>query len=376
MMHNIPIFATCLLIFFISSCSPAIENNPTQQATVIPTASYTPTSIYTPTPTYTPTPITFEFMLVENQVKEFLDANGGVDTSPLNPEQRKDFSSALVKELNARRGANPTTYKGEAYLDYESFRMKNLTDGSTPEQQTFPLFLPVTVDDDGHLKVEVRDGIWTTVAGSRDVDWNMVIESTDDPRIDWPLPMPPEASKDFHCGGMFLLDPHLDLKKRIAEIPVVLLDKRVGQIYLEGSLPHRNVWWGFLRFLSIITDPAGNPVAARNSIASYLNFCLMEEGRNSDFSKSFMNNPELLELYLTNPDNKDLIAMWKALEINQVYYLGIAMDQEYTIQVNSKIDNWVGLAPLNDIYPILIGEKENNLDLVLVQSVNWIKAKK
>ena len=67
--------------------------------------------------------------------------------------------------------------------------------------------------------------------------------------------------------------------------------------------------------------------------------------------------------------------MWEAFEINHVYYMGIIMDQEYSITVNSKIDNWEGLAPLNDIYPILIGEKENNQDLVLVQSVNWIKAK-
>lgn len=345
-------------------------------ASCTPNAAIVATSTAVPAPTYTPTPITFEFMPAENQAKEFLEADGELDTSLLNSEQRKDFSSALVKELNAQRGAYPTTYMGEAYLDYATFRMKNLTDGSSPEQQTFPLFLPVTVDEDGHLKVEEKDGIWATIAGSRGVDWNMVVEEADDPRIEWPLPMPLDASKDFHCGGLWLLDPQREKQEsRMAEIPVVLLDKNIGQIFLEGSFPGRTVWWGFIRFLTIITDPAGNPVAARNSITTYLHFCLMEEGSDADYSNDHIGSPELLEMYLANPDNKDLIAVWEAFEINHVYYMGIIMDQEYSITVNSKIDNWEGLAPLNDTYQILIGEKENNQDLVLVQSVNWIKAK-
>ena len=140
--HNL-LFILFLSILF-ASCTP--------NAAIIAS----PTAV--PAPTYTPTPITFEFMPAENQAKEFLEADGELDTSLLNSEQRKDFSSALVKELNTQRGAYPTTFKDEAYLDYDSFRMKNLTDGSNPEKQTFPLFLPVTVDEDGHLKVKRKTG--------------------------------------------------------------------------------------------------------------------------------------------------------------------------------------------------------------------------
>ncbi len=336
----------------------------------------TPLATTTPAPTFTPTPATFEFMPAEDQAKEFLEADGELDTSLLNSEQRMDFSTALVNELNARRGAYPATYKDEAYLDYATFRMKNLTDGSSPEQQTFPLFLPVTVDEDGNLKVEEKDGVWTTIAGSHVVDWNMIDEEADDPRLEWPLPMPPGESEDYHCGGLFALDPQLEPEKRIVEIPVVLLDKKVGQIYLEGINPHRMVWWGFLRFLSVLTDPAGNPVAARNSISNYLHFCLMEEGSEADYSNSTtMHDPELLDLYLANPDNKNLIAMWEAFEINHVYYMGLPVDQEDQFSWNSTTDNWKGLAPLNDTFSILTGKIENNQDLVLVQSTNLIKAK-
>lgn len=371
MKHNIIAFAACLMTFLFSSCMPGLVNTPTQKATATPGSIAPPTA--EPSPTSTATPITFESMPAKEQAREFLTADGELDTSLLNPEQRKDFSSALVKELNAVRGAYPTTFKDEAYLDYASFRMKNLTDGSSPEQQTFPLFLPVTVDEEGNLVVANTDGSWVTIAGSRGIDWNMIVEEADDPRIDWPLPRP---DGEKHCGSPeWFMDPQKDPEERGVQIPVVLLDKKIGQIFLEGTRPSRTRFWGFLRFLTIITDSAGNPVAARNSIATLSRYCLMEEDSDASYSTSRMGSPELLELYLTNPANKDLIAMWEAIETDHAYHLALYMDQEYIITVNSNTDMWQGLAPLKDAYPILAGEKVNDQDLVLVLSSYWIKAR-
>jgi hypothetical protein len=335
-----------------------------------PTVTQKPTA--SPAPTLTPTPKTFENMPAEEQVREFLEAGRELDTSLINSEQRKYFSSALVKELNAVRGAYPTTYNNEAYLDYSSLRMKHLTDGSTPEQQTFPLFLPVTIDKEGNLEVGNTDGSWATIAGSRGIDWDMIVIEADDPRIDWPLP---RQDGEFHCGGLWLLDTQTEQQKRGVQIPVVLLDKNIGQIFLEGTTPTRKTSWGFHRFLTIITDSAGNPVAARNSIANWLSYCLMEEGSDASYSSHNMDSQKELELYMSNPANKEIIAMWVSMETNHVYYMGLGIDQEYTFSWNSKTDKWEGLAPLKDAYPILAGEKENELDLVLVQSRYWIKAK-
>lgn len=378
--HRIIIVASlCILLF--SSCTTGATKEENPQADLSPEATTLPTNTPEPTktlgPTRTPTELPFEAKPVDDQLEEFLSSNSRLDTGKLTRNQRADFSQALVKKMNARRGAFPTTFKGEAYLDCVTFRMKNLTDGSSPQQQTFPLFLPVTVDEEGNLEVRNSDGNWVTIAESRGIDWNMIVKEADDPRIDWPLPI---VEEENHCGGRggpeWVLDPQKDEEKLGAQIPVVLLDKKIGQVFLEGSRPSSTGFRGFLRFLTIITDSTGNPVAARNSIATYLRFCLMEEGSEADFfNDGEMHSPKRLEDYLTNPANKQLIAMWEAIETNHAYHMGLVMDQEYIITVNSNTDNWQGLAPLKDIYPILAGDKENDLDLVLVQSVYWIKAK-
>lgn len=361
MRKSVVIYATCFLMILLASCAPNQIMDQAQSVTPFPSVTISP--IATPAPTLPPTPVTFEFSSAEEQAELFLSSKGDLETSLLTPKERADFSSALVEKINADRGVYPATFKDEAYLDYASFRMKNLTDGSSPSQQTFPLFFPVSVDEEGYLEVRNTDGSWATIAGSRGIDWSMVVSSPDDPRIDWPLPM---VNKDNHCGGRGgpdqFLAPQLEIPENAgSQIPVVLLEKNIGQIFLEGESPR---FFSFLRFLTVTTDSAGNPVYARNSIVTWFRYCLMEEGSDADyFNDVAMQNPKMLDDYLGNPANKDLIALWETIGTNHVYHLGLVMDQEYVITVKkSNTDRWKGLAPLKDAYAILAGEVENDQD--------------
>ena len=355
---NTKIYITALflsvLTFLLPGCQAALNIN------LFGTTTPTPTS--TPVPTATEIP--FADKSAKDQALEYFVAAEKYDTGFMDKQQRQEFSQELAGLLNQKRQGNPAAYNNEAYLDPNSFRMLPWNNGKPDSEKTIPIFHATTVDSEGYLLMENCEGAWVRIEGSKNMDWNMIVSEPDDPRVNWPPPLP---QGEHYCGRMGGADWFMSgIKEKhpnyeFSQIPVVVLEKNIGQIYQAPWMD------GIMRIHTVITDPAGNPVYARESVTTWGDFCIMEEGSQVDFTHLY-DDPDRLADYLSNPANKTLIDTWEAFEINQVYYLGVPHSQvhlEGEWGVYPEIQGWKGLANLEDVYQILVNQKTNNDDLLI-----------
>ena len=216
------------------------------------------------------------------------------------------LGSQLVEWRNAERGINPIIYNNEAYISPANYMMMNY-DGHPDQNVTIEMYLPIAgKDGDGNLQIVNHEGEIVTIENSADVDWNMVVTDPNDPRIEWP------KTKVLESG-------YVEAQYRVYHpenptnlIPAILLDNRMGQLFLQGNQP---AVVPSLRFLLIETDNANNPILAREIInMGGPKFNLFEEGSSLD------EESEIIAIPTSN-------AFFDNLQVNYVYYIGGPTDQ-------------------------------------------------
>lgn len=325
----------------------------------------------TPTMTLTPTELPIEAMNAEQLLEKYLALDGQLDTSVFTNEQRIGFSEALAEYKNKQRGANPAVYNGEAYLDPDSYKMRKINDGRTKQEQTIQIFLPVSHDTGGNLRVKLKEE-WITIADSKATDWNIMVSDKDDPRINFPnTKLSPDGLP--HIQTLLSRNDKEEYKERgqLAFVPIILFDKNFGGIFLEGKYPQT---YSSFRIATIETDNSGNPIVARLSIIIWEpRLYLFEEGTEIDlFSDSLR---EGINIYLENPANKEVIEFWENLEENQTYYMGLYENQSFLFEhsIFASLNGWTGLAPLEQSGQILTHQIKNDKDLLLLKVGTFLK---
>ena len=207
------------------------------------------------------------------------------------------------------------------------------------------MFVPIAgKDEQGNLQFMVN-GQLVTIAGSANVDWNMVISDPNDTRINWPktklrdngLPEAPSKVKDF---GMVLN-------------PMVFLGKQVGELKLGGDIGQNLAPLSTLPFYDIETDTAGNPVLARMILILGLDYNLFEEGGTLDV-QSF--NGQL-------PENS---YVYQGLQENAVYYVGLDPKQKKTYEdFGYSLDSYQGIADGNKVQELITEQETNDRDMIV-----------
>ena len=95
------------------------------------------------------------------------------------------------------------------------------------------MYLPVVGKDGvGNLQILNQDGQTITIANSADVDWNMVVTDPHDPRINWPN-LPNDIDGGLNEITYRFSDHPRNINKTFIG-PAILLDKNMGQIFMEG----------------------------------------------------------------------------------------------------------------------------------------------
>ena len=307
------------------------------------------TATVAPTVTTAPTP-TQEVDQVEQLLTAHL-AGESIDVSSLSAAEFKDFSTQLAEQRNEERGINPIIYNGEAYLDPNSYRLMDY-DGHPDMNETIQMYLPVVGEDSaGNLQIETQDGQTVTIANSADVDWNMVVTDPNDPRIDWP-----NLPNDID-GGLnkitYRLSDHPRITNKTFLVPAILLDKTMGQIFMEGRGK------GFIplfRFLTVAeTDANGAPIVFRLSLVIANTTQLAIEDSNFLTKSHGLVVSERDDFYVN-------------LQENSVYYMGIHQDQNDVWDRNyqTNMDAYQGLITNNEITSILTHQGENWQDMMLL----------
>lgn len=325
----------------------------------------------TPTVTLTPTELPIEAMNAEQLLEKYLVLDGQLDTSTFTNEQRIGFSEALARYRNKQRGANPAVYNKEAYIDPNTYKMLKINDGRTKQEQTIQIFLPVSQDAEGNLLVKLKEE-WTTIADSKDADWNMIVSDKDDPRINFPnTKIGPDGLP--HIQALLSRNDKEEYKDRgrLVFVPIIFFDKNFGGVFLEGKSPRT---YSSFRIATIETDISGNPIIARLSIIIWEpRLYLFEEGTEIDlFSDSLR---EGINIYLENPANKEIIDFWENLEENQTYYMGLYENQSFTFEhsIFANLNGWQGLAPLEQSSQILTHQIKDDKDLLLLKVGTFLK---
>ena len=196
---------------------------------------------------------------MDQKVEAYL--NGEIDdVGDLSIEDLTQFSASVTERLSLQRGTNPNIYNNEAYLSPDTLKMMKVEDGTTAEQKTIEMFVPISKDAEGNLMVKDPNGEWVTIKNSAGFDWNMVVTNSDDSRIELPT---------YTDNGVNVTARNLDLltlilgKDDYALVPLIVYDKNLGQIYLEGANGHGSSQNNVLSFLKIETDQAGHPIYGR-----------------------------------------------------------------------------------------------------------------
>lgn len=354
---------TTILALVLSACAvtavpnPEIpnQNNPFPgETTGLPDSATGEAPIITNTvePTSTVTPAPTETQVV-NQVDQLLTAylaGESIDVSVLSPTEFREFSTQLVEQRNEERGINPIIYNNEAYIGPDNYMMMDY-DGHPDQNETIQMYLPVVGKDSaGNLQILNQDGQTITIANSADVDWNMVVTDPNDPRIDWPnLPI---NSNSGLTPIEYLLSDTINGGNKSFIIPTILLDKTMGQIFMEGRgkgmIPN-------FRFLTVADiDENGIPISFRLSLVILNSTGLTIE--NSDF---------LASAGITVSDNEKFFVN---LQENSVYYMGIHQDQDlvWDKNYNTTMDAYQGLITDNRIISILTHQAENAQEIMLL----------
>ncbi len=155
-----------------------------------------------------------------------------------------------------------------------------------------------------------QDGRTITIANSADVDWNMVVTDPNDPRIDWPnLPVGPNSGL---TPVQYLISDKVRGGNKSLIVPTILLDKMMGNIFMEGRGKGMIPNFRFLTAADI--DKNGIPILFRLSLVILNSTGLTIE--DSDFLASVGIIVFEHESFYVN------------LQENSVYYMGIHQDQD------------------------------------------------
>ena len=322
-----------VLIILLSACNQA------GAAELAPAAS-APTA--TSEPTKTPAVSQVESLLMAYLAGEEIDVSG------LSPAEFRELSTQLAEKRNAERGANPVVYNNEAYISPDNYMMMDY-DGHADMSETIQMYLPVVGKDGaGNLQILDQNGQTVTIAHSADMDWNMVVTDPHDTRIDWP-----NLPNDIE-GGLneitYRLSDHPRNTNKTFLVPAILLDKTMGQFFMEGKGTIPN-----FRFLTVAdTDANGVPILFRLSLVIPNSTKLAIE--NSDF---YASTGGIMifehESFFVN------------LQENSVYYVGVTQDQEKIFSKNHvSMAGYQGLITDSEIASILTHQTESWKDVMLL----------
>ena len=307
-----------------------------------------------PAPTYTPAVLT-----VDQKVEAY--HNGEIDdVGELSIEDLTQFSVNVTEKLSLQRGTNPNIYNNEAYLSPDTLKMMKVEDSTTAEQRTIEMFVPISKDTEGNLMVKGPDGAWVTVKNSAGFDWNMVISSSDDPRIELPT---------YTDNGVNVVARRLDAispdtgENYIDAIPMIVWNKTLGQIHLEGASGHGAQTGNILTFLKIETDQAGHPIYGKLVLGINIDSRIYTEG-----SDTFIGSAGMI---------KEGYPFLDALKNDQIYYVEVDVDQQNTFDngLFASLDNWTGFVPPSMSFHVLTGESSNNKDILLLNFYDLIAIK-
>ena len=302
-------------------------------------------------PTATTAPTAIQAVDVVEQLLSAHLVGESIDVSSLSVSEFREFSTQLAERRNAERGINPIIYNNEAYVSPENYMMMNY-DGHPDQNETIQMYLPVVGKDSaGNLQILNQDSQTITIAHSADVDWNMVVTCPYDSRIDWPN-LPNDIDGGLNEITYRLSDHPRNINKTFI-VPAILLDKNMGQIFMEGRGK------GFIplfRFLTVEdTDINGVPILFRLSLMIPNTTQLSKEG--SDFWTKAHGVSVL-----------DHDKFYINLQENSVYYMGIHQDQDavWDKNFNTTMDAYQGLITNNEITSILTHQAENTQDMMLL----------
>lgn len=281
------------------------------------------------------------------------EAGESLDVSSLTQEEFVEFSARLAKKKNEARGINPIIYNNEAYISPDNYMMMNY-DGHPDMNETIQMFVPIAgKDENGNLQFENKGEI-VTIPGSAEMDWNMVVSSTQDTRIDWPQTTRLKS-------GLTDAEQKIDMFD-VVLTPMIMLDKDLGQFYLSGK---NALMQSTLNFFQIETDEAGNPILARKIITHGVTYNLYEEGSGLE---EYSNFGVLGSIQERSP------SFYKALSENSVYYVGgTPQPAEAYEKMEMSTQNYSGIVADNDIPAVILGEKKNNRDMLVAPILLLIK---
>ncbi len=292
-----------------------------------------------------------------SQVEQLLTAylaGESIDVSGLSPAEFAAFSAELAEKRNAERGINPIVYNNEAYISPDNYMMMNY-DGHPDQNETIAMYLPIAgKDSEGNLQIVNHDGEIVTIENSANVDWNMRVTDPNDLRIDWP------TTKVLESGFVEAQYRVFSPNNPTHLIPAILLDNRMGQLFLQGIQP---AMVPSIRFLLIETDNQNNPLLAREIISiGAPKFNLFIEGSSLD------KESDIIALSTTN-------VFFDNLDLNCIYYIGGPTDQTkfYINTMQANIDNYHGILNADEIYPVLMVNKKNDIDMIVLATSVLLK---
>ena len=288
--------------------------------------------------------------------------NGEIDdVGDLNDEDLSKFSRNIVERLNLQRGANPNIFRNEAYLSPDTLKMRKVEDGTTAKQKTIEMFVPISKDAEGNLMYKGTDGAFVTVEDSAGFDWNAVISSADDPRIELPTYITSEGKNGV---AKLLGDINSNTGEQVMNlVPMLIWDKSLGQIYLEGVAGHGPAQNNVFFFLKIETDQAGHPIYGRLVLGIQVTSRIYTEG-----SDTFVGSSGMV---------REDFPFWNALQTDQIYFVMVDTDQQDTFdnKLFASLNNWTGFVSPRNSFEVLTGESSNNKDLLLIKFSNLITKK-
>jgi hypothetical protein len=234
------------------------QTTPADMTPPVPTASQTPIPTAAPTLTPTPTEVPLDALPVEEIVQKYL-AGEIDDITNLTLEQQNAFRAELAEQLKASGSVHVVFDAGRsnpAYIDPETFTMRQLNDGRSEAEQSIQMYREVQVDSEGYLWVTNLQGVRVKIEGSAGVDWNEIITDPNSTSIKWSKTEPGNS-------GLPVDQWFLTLDKNTAYKRVLSLGKMVGNFFFKEFNGGRGSLTEILPFYMIVTDQQGNPLYAR-----------------------------------------------------------------------------------------------------------------
>ena len=266
-----------MLMALLSACSPAAVDTEVPPPTPAPTCTAT-VEADQEEEALSDAEVEAQDVATVDVIKQLAEAytRGEVsDIGELNAEDLTKFSVDVTEKLSLQRGANPNIYNDEAYLSPKGLKMLKVEDGTTAEQKTIEMFVPISKDAKGNLMYKGPDGDWVTVENSADFDWNMVITNSDDPRIE--LPTYTDNGINVVARNLDHINPDTN-EDDYALVPLIVYNKNLGQIYFEGVSGRGPQTNNILSLLKIETDEAGHSIYGRLVLGIQITSSLYTEG--------------------------------------------------------------------------------------------------